>query len=254
MNGSGRAGSGRGNSRKRPFRRRDRENDSWQDGESSSQGNGASFGNGVSYGNGTSPQKRFGGPVERKNHNRLSPGSRPQDENVNRQNRNNQSRRINDNSRAESRGEKAPVFERPKWIPPSINTEPLPVPDCPYCGKPIRDISSAIADKESGLPVHFDCVTARITKGEILEKGDIVTYIGGGRFGIVGFGITGESSKDSSRGNSRNFPNKAGASADSDRFQTVRGCDFKIKKIIEWENKDKRAEWRATICDHYSVT
>jgi len=211
------------------------------------------MGGGASYGNGT-PQKRFGGPAERKNHGRLSTGSRPQDENVNRQSRNSQSRRINDNSRGETRGEKAPVFERPKWIPPSINTEPLPVPDCPYCGKPIRDISSAMADKDSGLPVHFDCVSARIAKGEILEKGDIVTYIGGGRFGIVGFGVSGESPRDSSRGTSRNFPNKAGASADPDRFQPARGCDFKIKKIIEWENKDKRAEWRATICDHYSVT
>jgi hypothetical protein len=29
---------------------------------------------------------------------------------------------------------------------------------------------------------------------------------------------------------------------------------FKIKKILEWEDKENRAEWRKTICDHYSLT
>jgi len=119
-------------------------------------------------------------------------------------------------------------FERPKWIPPKINTEPLPVPDCLWCGKPIRDISLAISDKDTGAPVHFECVAARIATGEILEKGEAVTYIGGGRFGIVYFGGSGDS-------------------------HTI-GRDFRIKKVIEWENKDKRAEWRSAISEHYSVT
>jgi len=77
--------------------------------------------------------------------------------------------------------------DRPKWIPPKFNTEPLPVYDCPWCGRPIRDLSQAIADKNTGLPLHFDCVAAKIAEGENLEKGDAVTYIGGGRFGIVNF-------------------------------------------------------------------
>jgi hypothetical protein len=107
--------------------------------------------------------------------------------------------------------------------------EPLPVPDCPWCGKPIRDFASAIADRDTGLPVHFDCVAAKIAGEERLEKGDAVTYIGGGRFGVVRFGSGGQ-----------------GKGGD--------GKIFKIKKIIEWENKDNRAEWRSTISDHYSVT
>jgi hypothetical protein len=90
---------------------------------------------------------------------------------------------------------------------------------------------SAIADKDTGVPVHFDCVTARITIGEKLEKGETVAYIGGGRFGIVSFG-----------GGSGYSQNK-----------TEQG-DFTIKKIIEWEAKDKRADWRSVICDHFSVT
>jgi hypothetical protein len=86
-----------------------------------------------------------------------------------------------------------------------------------------------MTDKETGLPVHFDCVAAKIAQEEKLEKGDTVTYIGGGRFGIVCFGS--------------GIPARGGE-----------GRTFKIKKIIEWENKDDRAEWRSTISDHYSVT
>jgi len=89
-----------------------------------------------------------------------------------------------------------------------------------------------MTDKDTGAPVHFECVTARIAGGENLEKGEVLTYIGGGRFGIVSFGYSGESTGES---------------------HPV-GHDFKIKKIIEWENMDKRAEWRSVICEHFSIT
>jgi hypothetical protein len=116
------------------------------------------------------------------------------------------------------------LFERPRWVAPKLPSDPLPVPDCPYCGKPIKDIASAIADKNNGAPVHFDCIITRIGEGEILEQGDAVAYIGGGRFGVVHF---------SNPQDNRNFT---------------------IKKILEWENKENRAEWRDTISDHYSMT
>jgi hypothetical protein len=115
-------------------------------------------------------------------------------------------------------------YERPRWSPPQVSPDPLPVPDCPYCGRPIKDISSAISDKNSGEPVHFDCIIARIAEGEVLDQGDMVTYIGGGRFGIVHF-----SNPHNSQG-------------------------FTIKKILEWEDKENRAEWRRSVSDHYSVT
>ncbi|GHV63044.1 hypothetical protein AGMMS49587_11770 [Spirochaetia bacterium] len=123
------------------------------------------------------------------------------------------------------RYEKAPKvwLDRPKWVPPELSTEPIPSPDCPYCGKPINDMSMAITDKGSGAPVHFDCVIARLAEGEILEPGDAVTYIGGGRFGVV------------------QFPNPQDTQ------------NFKIKKIVEWEDKESRADWRKDISDHYSV-
>jgi hypothetical protein len=112
-----------------------------------------------------------------------------------------------------------------------MSTEPIPAPDCPYCGKPIKDLSAALSDKSSGLAVHFDCVIARIAENEILEKGDAVTYIGGGRFGVVHFS------------NSSDFPGRSPASH-----------KFTIKKIFEWEDKENRADWRRFIADHYSVT
>jgi len=137
-----------------------------------------------------------------------------------------------------SREARANFAERPKWVPPKPNTDPLPVPDCPWCGKPIRDVFQAIADKDTGVPVHFECVTARIASIENIQKDETITYIGGGRFGIVSFG-------------QEKVPDVQPVAG---RVSPQASRDFKIKKIIEWENKDKRAEWRSVICDHYSVT
>ena len=120
--------------------------------------------------------------------------------------------------------EKFRIPERPKWNPPQIPAATLPVPDCPLCGKPIHDIASAISDKGTGNAVHFDCILAKLTRESALEKGDFVSYIGGGRFGIVHFNNPGEPKK------------------------------FTIKKILELENKDERPSWRSGITDQYSVT
>jgi len=114
--------------------------------------------------------------------------------------------------------------DRPRWTAPKLSSEPIPTPPCPICGKPIRDLAMAIADKNSGEPVHFDCIIERIAAAEDLESGDTVTYIGGGRFGIVHF----------------NNPQDT--------------KDFTIKKILEWENRENRAKWRSSLEDHYSVT
>ena len=121
-------------------------------------------------------------------------------------------------------GNQKNAFERPKWIPPQITSLNLPATECPICGKPIRDIISALHDKTSGKAAHFDCIIARISENEFLEKGDFVSYIGGGRFGIVRMNNPADSKK------------------------------FTIKKILEWENKDDRPEWRSAISDHFSVT
>ncbi|MDR2793931.1 MAG: hypothetical protein LBB61_09770 [Treponema sp.] len=115
------------------------------------------------------------------------------------------------------------IYERFRWNPPLLSTDPLPIPSCSCCGKPIRDIATAVDDKTSGAPAHFDCILRRLIETEHIEKGDTIAYIGGGRFGIVHFG--GSHDKPA----------------------------FKILKIFEWENKDNRAEWRKNVSDHYSL-
>ena len=219
MSGSGRAGNGRGNNRKRLFRRRNNDGDTrqntWQ--EKEDKGNNASQVN-----SGSQVQDSFRGNLNTNGGNSFrSPQRQQEKKNRQKWSDENQNRNKFNRNAENNRVEKAPPAERPKWVPPKLNTNPLPVPDCPYCGKPIREISQAIADKDTGVPVHFDCVSSRIAGGEVLEKDDYVTYIGAGRFGIV------------------NLNSKS---------------EFKIKKIIEWENKDKRADWRSEICEHYLVT
>lgn len=116
------------------------------------------------------------------------------------------------------------IYERPKWTPVKAPAGPLPSPDCPICGKPIKDIGSAVTEKNSGEPAHFDCIIAKIAEQETLGPGDRIAYIGGGRFGVIHF----------------NSP------------QDTR--NFNIKKIFEWEDKENRAGWRRGIADYFSVT
>ena len=219
MSASGRAGSGRGNNRRRPFRRPNKENNSWKPGEAPIRND--------------NPEKTESsdGRLGRRAHGR-----------------NNFSRRGGE----APRGERVPTYERPKWVPPQMNTDPMPVLECHYCGKPIEEIALAIADKDNGLPVHFECVTARIASEEKLENDETITYIGAGRFGIVSFAR--ETSSNTSQGNQTQT-----ASGDSQKKAETssnepQSRDFKIKKIIEWENKEKRADWRSEICEHYSIT
>ena len=116
------------------------------------------------------------------------------------------------------------LFDRPKWVAPKTDPAPEISASCEWCGKPIKDISTAIADQQSGNPVHFDCVIDRIVEREKLESGDTVSYIGGGRFGIVHY---------------NNPPDTR---------------DFSIKKIFDWEDKENRSQWRVTMSDHFTVT
>ncbi|MBP3416823.1 MAG: hypothetical protein IKK79_07225 [Spirochaetaceae bacterium] len=93
---------------------------------------------------------------------------------------------------------------------------------CSKCGKQIEDLSSALADKATGNPVHFDCVLDEIQRQVELEANQRVTYIGQGRFAVV------------------HFPNIH----DTRKFSIVR--------IIEWEEKDKKFDWRQEIAGMYS--
>lgn len=95
-------------------------------------------------------------------------------------------------------------------------------PVCTLCGQIIRDISTAVNSKGADSLIHFDCAIEFISKNEKIETGDKLTYIGQGRFGIVHFASPGDTKH------------------------------FSIKKIIDWEEKDKKPEWRNEMADLYS--
>jgi len=135
-------------------------------------------------------------------------------------------KKLNDNLFSEGKTERnwLSMQDRPRWTAPVLPENPITTPACPWCGKQIDDITSAITDKDTGLPVHFDCVLARIAGMETLESNDVVCYIGGGRFGVV------------------HYNNPPGTN------------DFTIKKIYEWEVKDSIGEWRRPISEYFSIT
>jgi len=122
------------------------------------------------------------------------------------------------------KGREAASHERPRWTAPVLPPNPITSPDCPWCGKPIKDITSAISDRDSGTPVHFDCVIAKLTERENLATNESVSYIGGGRFGVIHY---------------NNPPDMR---------------DFTVKKILEWEIKEKVYEWRRPISEYFSLT
>lgn len=95
---------------------------------------------------------------------------------------------------------------------------------CPLCNQPMQEIASALAHKETGEPVHFDCVLDFIKKTEKIGPNERVTYIGQGRFGILYF----ENPHDLRH--------------------------FTIKKIIEWENKESVPAWRVELTQFHSQT
>jgi len=115
-------------------------------------------------------------------------------------------------------------YERLRWSAPTLPANPITTPECPWCGKQIKDITTAVSDRDTGIPVHFDCVLARIAEMEKLELNDTVCYIGGGRFGIVHY---------------NNPPDTR---------------DFTIKKIFEWEPKEHNYPWRRPISEYFSLT
>ena len=93
---------------------------------------------------------------------------------------------------------------------------------CEYCNQPIEDLASSIAAKESGNPAHFDCVLAKINASEKLSENEKITYIGNGKFAVVYF----ENPHDLRH--------------------------FTIRRVIEWENREAKYEWRAEIANLYS--
>ena len=93
---------------------------------------------------------------------------------------------------------------------------------CPKCNMPIIDVSSAMADKVTGKPVHFDCVLAQLKENEPVGENEKIAYIGQGRFAVLYY----ENPRDQKK--------------------------FVIKKVIEWENREQKSEWRDELSGLYS--
>lgn len=93
---------------------------------------------------------------------------------------------------------------------------------CPMCGQAITDISSAMVDKASGSPAHFDCVLNKVKESEPIGENEKIAYIGQGRFAVLYY--------------------------ENPREQK----NFSIKKVIEWEDRESKPEWRDEISGLYS--
>ena len=102
---------------------------------------------------------------------------------------------------------------------PALKKIEYPEYKCTKCGEIIQDLNSAIADKESGQPVHFDCVIGFLKKAEELKEGEEIIYIGNGNFAVAYF----ENPK-------------------------IRK-NFKIIKLIEWEDKNQLYQWKKDISE-----
>ena len=93
---------------------------------------------------------------------------------------------------------------------------------CAKCGQPITEIASSLCDKKTGEPIHFECALNEVQAGETLGENEKIAYIGQGRFGVLYY----ENPRDQRK--------------------------FTIKKIIEWEDREKTSEWRDELSGLYS--
>jgi len=134
-------------------------------------------------------------------------GGRPQDRGHEGQGRQGQ-------SQASAEPQARPETRPEPQIPPLPRQEPV---NCPICGKPIYDVSTALSsDRENPVPAHFDCVLERVTAAETLGPGERVVYLGSGAFGVVEF---------------------------KDKSET----SFVVKRRIQWEKEGDKQDWRKLL-------
>lgn len=90
-------------------------------------------------------------------------------------------------------------------------------PDCPVCGKPVRELPSALTHRVSGKPAHFECIMKEIRDANELAPQERLCYLGAGTFGILQFRSAGGATK------------------------------FTIRKRISYEEKDSPQDWKKTL-------
>ena len=93
----------------------------------------------------------------------------------------------------------------------------LPSPDCPLCGKPVRELASALTHRVSRQPAHFDCIVGELRDSTDIAPQEKLCSLGAGGFGILEFRPPGGPSR------------------------------FVIKKRIQYEEKEFPQEWKKPL-------
>jgi hypothetical protein len=110
---------------------------------------------------------------------------------------------------------------QPNFEPKPAPQPTRPAPDCPICGKPITDLFSAVSYKENNEPAHFECILKWLSDAEKIAEDEKLVYLGGGTFGVV----------------AANF---------------VQGQKLTVKRMIQYENKEKKPDWRKELSSRYA--
>jgi hypothetical protein len=100
---------------------------------------------------------------------------------------------------------------------PARPAVPLVIPDCPVCGKPVRELASALTHRVSRQPAHFDCVVKELRESNEIAPQEKLCYLGGGCFGILEFRPPGGPSR------------------------------FVIKRRIQYEEKETPQDWKKPL-------
>jgi hypothetical protein len=82
------------------------------------------------------------------------------------------------------------------------------------CQRPVRELASAIAHRETGGPAHFDCVLKVLRDEHRPAENEKICYLVNGSFGVVQF-----------RGPLRFF----------------------VRKRVQYEKTDPPPEWRKSL-------
>jgi hypothetical protein len=90
-------------------------------------------------------------------------------------------------------------------------------PDCPVCGKAVRELASALTHRVSRVPAHFDCVVRELRDSNEMTPQEKLCYLGGGAFGILEFRPPGGPSR------------------------------FVIKRRIQYEEKETPQDWKKPL-------
>ena len=83
--------------------------------------------------------------------------------------RNKNSRRHWNNKRFDKK-EKNHISEEEQKNQEAIKAMKQNAPECPKCHQPVTELATALADKKTGEPMHFDCVLDIIKENEKLKK------------------------------------------------------------------------------------